>query len=108
MEAPALVTRDGRSMLFCSGGRYASTGYATGHAVADSIGGPYTKGAGPIVSTDLFGGQIVGPGGADVITFGDGSTRIAFHGWNKAFTSRPMYVHGLVRPGGVPRALGAP
>ncbi len=106
VEAPTLVRHGGRYVLLYSAASYRGSRYATGYATADSLGGPWTKGDGPLMSTQRFGGAVRGPGGQDVITFADGSTRIAFHGWDAAYGQRELHVAGLVWRGGVPSVVG--
>ena len=76
VEAPVLVKRPTRYVLFYSGGPYAGDRYFTGYAVSPSLTGPYTKSASPLMTTATLHGAVQGPGGADVL--GD---RVFFHGW---------------------------
>lgn len=76
IEAPVLVRRPGRYVLFYSGGPYHSDRYFTGHAVSPSLTGPFTKAARPLMTTATLGNAVQGPGGADVL-----GGHIFFHGW---------------------------
>lgn len=62
VEAPTLVKRDGRYVLFYSADFYDGDGYKTGYAVAASLTGPYTKAAAPLMTTASFSGAVHGPG----------------------------------------------
>jgi hypothetical protein len=76
IEAPVLVKRPTRYVLFYSGGPYRDDRYFTGYAVSSSLTGPYAKAGSPLMTTGTLHGAVRGPGGADVL--GD---RIFFHGW---------------------------
>ncbi|MFF3485732.1 glycoside hydrolase family 43 protein [Streptomyces sp. NPDC002701] len=100
IEAPTLVKRDGRYVLLYSADAYAreiedGTRYKTGYAVAKDLQGPYTKAAEPLMTTAFFGGQVIGPGGQDVVRGPDGRDRMVFHAWNADRTGRPMHLAGL-------------
>ncbi|MFD5625805.1 glycoside hydrolase family 43 protein [Streptomyces sp. NPDC127072] len=100
IEAPTLIKRDGRYVLLYSADAYspnveAGTRYKTGYALAESLQGPYTKAAEPLMTTESFASQVIGPGGQDVVTGPDGRDRIAFHAWNADRTKRPMYLADL-------------
>ncbi|WP_078095693.1 family 43 glycosylhydrolase [Streptomyces sp. fd1-xmd] len=82
VEAPTLVRRDGRYVLFYSAGFYGDHHYKTSYAVATRLTGPYVKATAPLMSTESFGGAVRGPGGQDVATGPDGQDRILFHGWS--------------------------
>ncbi len=104
VEAPTLVRRGSSYVLFYSANSYAGEQYATGYAVADRIEGPYRKSPEPLMTTDAVG--VIGPGGQDVVTAQDGSTRIVFHGWDEAVVKRGMYVAPLRWEGMRPVAEG--
>ncbi|OLT31374.1 hypothetical protein BJF79_37395 [Actinomadura sp. CNU-125] len=98
VEAPDLVKRGGKYVLFYSAGWYFKSNYQTRYAVASSIWGPYEKGAAPIQSTDLYGEKVEGPGSADVLSDGTGDYLLfhgitEYHGGSKV--TRPMYVAPL-------------
>ncbi|WP_240137904.1 family 43 glycosylhydrolase [Streptomyces sp. MUM 178J] len=107
VEAPTLIRRDGRYILFYSAGSYEGYGYATGYAVADRLTGPYTKTAEPLMSTESFAGAVRGPGGQDLVTGPDGRDRIVFHGWNADRSQRFMYAADLVFADGRPFVRGS-
>ena len=98
IEAPALVKRDGRYVLFYAAGVFYSADYQTRYATATTITGPYTKAAGPLLSTKGYGEQITGPGGADVVHDGTDSY-LVFHGITRFLggdsVQRSMYVAQL-------------
>ncbi|MFB7462576.1 family 43 glycosylhydrolase [Streptomyces sp. NPDC056224] len=92
VEAPTLVKRDGRYVLFYSADFYRGDGYKTGYAVATGLTGPYTKAAAPLMTTASVSGAVRGPGGQDVVTGPDGRDRILFHGWrDDGVRRRVMY-----------------
>ena len=91
VEAPTLVERDGRYVLFYSANDYGGENYATGYAVADSVLGPYVKAPEPLMTTDLSGGRYIGPGGQDVVAGPDGDV-IVFHSWDENIIQRGMNV----------------
>jgi hypothetical protein len=98
IEAPALVKRDGRYVLFYAAGVFYSSEYQTRYATASAITGPYTRAAAPLMSTEGYGKQITGPGGADVVHDGTDSY-LVFHGitrfWGGEAVQRAMYVAQL-------------
>ncbi|PVE09183.1 family 43 glycosylhydrolase [Streptomyces scopuliridis] len=107
IEAPALVKRAGRYVLFYSADHYGDDRYKTGYAVADSLTGPYTKAAAPLMTTDSFSGTVHGPGGQDVVTGPDGRDLIVFHGWSADRSHRGLYVAGLGWANGYPVVDGS-
>ena len=103
VEAPILIAHDGRYVLFYSANDYGSDAYAVGFATADAPLGPYTKNpSGPLLSTTGTGGRYLGPGGQDVVTVADGTSRIVFHSWDDLYLERGMNVLPLTWSGGVP------
>lgn len=107
VEAPTLVRVDGTYHLFYSANDYYGGNYRTGWATSTSLAGPWTKTPAPFLSTDLFRGRVVGPGGQDVVVRRDGSTALVFHGWDPTFTQRATYVRDLDFVDGVPVVDGA-
>ncbi|MFH8990464.1 family 43 glycosylhydrolase [Streptomyces sp. NPDC017940] len=107
VEAPTLVRRGGRYVLFYSAHFYSRDQYRTGYAVAERLTGPYTKAAGPLLTTDSFAGAVRGPGGQDVVTGPDGRDRIVFHGWNADYTQRFLYAADLGFADGRPVVRGS-
>ena len=81
VEGPTLWKHEGKYFLFYSANDYASPRYAVGYAESEAILGPYQKASEPLLKTNLKIG-IVGPGGQDVVTAGDGQTWLLFHAWD--------------------------
>ncbi|GGV20064.1 hypothetical protein GCM10010182_47350 [Actinomadura cremea] len=111
VEAPDLVKRGGKYVLFYSAGWYFESNYQTRYAVAPSIWGPYEKGPAPIQSTELYGEKVEGPGSADVLSDGTGDYLLfhgitEYHGGSKV--TRPMYVAPLGWDGTRPVVRGVP
>ncbi|MFC7915481.1 family 43 glycosylhydrolase [Streptomyces sp. NPDC057386] len=105
VEAPTLVRRQGRYVLFYSAGPYSNDAYRTGYATAEHLTGPYTHAAQPLMTTDSFSRTVLGPGGQDVVTGPDGRDRIVFHGWSG--TRRVMYLAELGFTDGRPVVRGS-
>ncbi|MFI0450829.1 glycoside hydrolase family 43 protein [Actinomadura sp. 6N118] len=80
VEAPDLVYRNGKYVLFYSAGVFSKDNYQTRYAVASKLGGPYKKAAKPLMTTGGFGRKVNGPGGADALWGGAGVWSIVFHG----------------------------
>ena len=95
VEAPTLMKHHGTYYLFYSANDFGGGNYRTGYATATAITGPYTKSDTELMSTDLFHGTVIGPGGQDVVTNRDGSTSIVFHGWDPTYSYRAMYASKL-------------
>jgi beta-xylosidase len=108
VEAPTLLKRDGRYVLFYSANDYAGSRYAIGYATAEAIGGPYAKADGPFLSTEGSGFAWLGPGGQDVAIAPDGSERLVFHSWDRAVRYRGINVATLSWENAVPRIVGPP
>jgi arabinan endo-1,5-alpha-L-arabinosidase len=99
VEAPSVVKTASRFLLFYSADTFQSSGYHTCYASAPKVTGPFVKADAPFLSTDLLGGKVDGPGGADVV---DG--HIYFHGWlGGARTARGLYSLPISFPGDVPQ-----
>ena len=108
VEAPTLVKHGSTYYLFYSANDFGGGNYRTGYATSTSITGPYVKSHTELMTTDLFHGTVIGPGGQDVITRPDGSTAIVFHGWDPTYSYRGMYVSALSwSPTGVPSVEAA-
>ncbi|GAA2426847.1 hypothetical protein GCM10010191_44310 [Actinomadura vinacea] len=111
IEAPALVKRGGTYVLFYAAGVFYSPEYQTRYATATAIGGPYTKAATPLLSTEGYGKRITGPGGADIVHDG-GDSYLVFHGITKFFggdhVQRAMYVAQLGWANAAPVVRGSP
>lgn len=82
VEAPTLVRREGRYVLFYSAGDYTGRGYEVAYATSPALLGPYVKAATPLLSTPLLG--VDGPGGQALATGPGGGTLLAFHAWKVA------------------------
>lgn len=94
-EAPTLVKHGDTYVLVYSANNFAGGGYLTSYATASELLGPYTKSPVPLMTTELMDNQVVGPGGQDIVTAKDGSTKIVFHGWDPTYTYRAMYLRDL-------------
>lgn len=101
VEAPTLWKRDGRYYLFYSANDYASQRYAVGYAVADQVLGPYAKPARRALLKSVIPEGVLGPGGQDIVTDGDGETWLVYHSWT-AGSYRRMNIDRLVWEDGVP------
>lgn len=101
VEAPVIVKHAGSYVLLYSANDYGGDSYATGAATASSLRGPYTKHDGPILSTSGSGGRYLGPGGADLVTFG-GKDWLLFHSWDDAVVYRGLHAVPVTWRGGVP------
>ncbi len=100
VEAPTLVRHGNTYVLFYSANDYGGEKYASGYATASRLEGPYEKATEQLLSTAKL--KVIGPGGQDVITDAGGRTRIVFHAWDDAITSRAMYVMDLQWQGDKP------
>jgi beta-xylosidase len=80
IENPALVASGRSYTLLYSGGRWESSGYATGYATCTTPLGPCTKATvdRPLLAS---GGDQAGPGGATVVTGPAGDHWLAYHAW---------------------------
>lgn len=90
IEAPKMVRRPSRYVLFYAAGVYSQNTYSTSYAVSSTLTGAYTKAYRPLITTDSVNGAVQGPGGADVLA---GGAHIYFHGWLSGH--RGMYVADL-------------
>jgi beta-xylosidase len=106
IEAPFLVHRGHTYYMFYSYGAWNNDSYTEGYATAPSLSGPWAKSDVPLLSTALFGGSVVGPGGMSVLR-GGADSRIVFHGVRSdpAFR-RGLHVDDLSWRHGIPVAAG--
>ncbi|MDI5978824.1 glycoside hydrolase family 43 protein [Amycolatopsis magusensis] len=87
VEAPVVVRRPSKYLLFYAADTYESSTYHTSYATAPTLTGPFVKAPAPLLSTAGLGGQVDGPGGADVL-----EDRIFFHSWLTAeHTARGLF-----------------
>ncbi len=98
VEAPVLVERDGRYVLFYSANNYGDESYAVGAAVSDELFGPYEKLEEPVLAS---AGELRGPGGQDVVATPDGDA-LVFHSWDELFIYRGLVVRPLTWEDGTP------
>ncbi|MED5617827.1 glycoside hydrolase family 43 protein [Ideonella sp. BN130291] len=113
IEAPTMWVHEGTYHLFYSGGNYADTSYAVGHAVCAGPLGPCERAAAnPVLkSRQDTTPPLVGPGHAGLLQVGD-QTWIAYHAWEVTATGargnrRFMYLDKLDWVNGTP-VVGGP
>jgi len=94
VEAPYLIHRHGRYVMFYSYGAWNNDTYTEGYATARSLAGPWTKSPTPLMTTAGFDGAVIGPGGASIL-HQHGHDTIVFHGVNTTPFYRAMYVDDL-------------
>jgi hypothetical protein len=102
IEAPDLVQRDDKMVLFYSGGSFASCGYYTSYATAPAVTGPWSPAPEAFMTQANTG--LCGPGGADVVTAQDGlggGDKVVMHA-AVADGSRHMYSINLRWVNGLP------
>jgi predicted GH43/DUF377 family glycosyl hydrolase len=86
VEAPALVSYNGSLVLFYSGARWTTDGYALGAARCDTPAGPCRKVPEPVLRSF---GSIAGPGGADFVEPGDGSLWMLYSAFRSPHVGYP-------------------
>ena len=98
IEAPSLVTYDGRLYLFYSGNQYTNSSYAIGYAVCASPTGPCSR----VERTPLLasGSGIAGPGAQVGFKDSDGSLRMAYSAWREGHVGYPQTKACLQQPDG--------
>ncbi|HEU5161418.1 MAG TPA: family 43 glycosylhydrolase [Streptosporangiaceae bacterium] len=111
IEAPAMVKRGGKYVLFYASGVFFNSSYRTGYAEASSIIGPYVKADRSLLSTDGYRDKVIGPGGADIVADANGD-HIVFHGilgfLGGRRVIRGMFVADLAWANGRPVVRGSP
>jgi beta-xylosidase len=101
IEAPSLVRKGGKYVLFYSGNAYNSGAYFTNYATANSLAGPFVKAPGQWLNKGSLGGGFTNPGGQDVVPGKGGRDYLVFHGYARP-GQRSMYVAGLRWSGAKP------
>jgi beta-xylosidase len=93
IEGPSMILHEGVYFLFYSGGYYDSAGYAIGYARCASPSGPCTKATtdAPLLKSS---GNLLGPGGQEVFTDGQGAAWLAYHAWTAPLAA---YAEGGLR-----------
>jgi beta-xylosidase len=103
VEAPDLVTNDGRYFLFYSGSNWNSANYAVGVASCSGPLGPCAK---QLSQPVLASATMEGPGSESIFTDASGSYWIAFDGWIPGGVgyphSRDLYLRRLNLSGTTP------
>lgn len=92
IEAPTLVQEEESYVLMYSANDYGGGDYAVGYATAAQVTGPFTKAAGPLLTSQSLDGAYFGPGGQDVVTGPDGDDYLVFHSWYADLSYRGMNV----------------
>lgn len=87
VENPSMVNMDGQWILFYSGNKWNTEGYAVGYALCDGPIGPCHRPA----NSRLHGssGGYVGPGGADVFRSRGGRMLALYAAWDKGKVGDP-------------------
>ena len=95
-EAPTLIRHGQKYVLFYSGAwTFDTDQYKTGFATSDNLFGPYVKATEPLLTTKKTNGDALGPGGEDVVTGSDGNDYIFYHGWDKEYKKRMLFINHL-------------
>ena len=102
VEAPTMIKRDGRYLMFYSANAYDTDRYAMGYAVCRTPVGPCTDAEeNPVLSSSKAGrgARLIGPGHQGIIDV-EGRTYVAYHGWNRGQEEggdrcRAMYIDEL-------------
>jgi GH43 family beta-xylosidase len=94
LEGPFVCRRQGRYVLFYSGGNWEQPTYGVSWAVADSPLGPWRETTSePLLRT--VPGKVVGPGHNSVVVGPDGQDVMVYHAWDPEGTARRMFVDPL-------------
>jgi len=94
LEGPFVCRRQGRYVLFYSGGNWEEPTYGVSWATADSPLGPWRESTGePLLRT--VPGKVVGPGHNSVVIGPDGQDVMVYHAWDAEGTARRMFVDPL-------------
>ncbi|WP_051342709.1 glycoside hydrolase family 43 protein [Pseudonocardia spinosispora] len=94
VEAPTLVRRGGKYILFYSGNRYNSGRYFINYASASSLAGPFVKHPGTLLDGNTLNKKYANPGGQEVV-LGGTHDYLVFHADIGRF-QRGMFAAGLV------------
>jgi beta-xylosidase len=92
LEGPFVCHRQGRYVLFYSGGNWEEPTYGVSWAVADHPLGPWREepGTEPLLRT--VPGHVIGPGHNSVVTGPDGQDVLVYHAWDAGGTARRMCI----------------
>lgn len=100
VEAPTLLRRGSRYVLFFSANSFFSGRYFVNYATSSRLAGGYTKAPGALVSKQTSGGTLSNPGGQTVAHSMLGGDRLVFHA--DVPGGRGMFVAGLSWRGDTP------
>ncbi len=110
VEAPDLVSVNGRYLLFYSGNDWGTASYGVGVATCAAPLGPCTDASPTAILSS--GNGMAGPGGESIFQDAQGNSWIAFAAWNPGAVgfpnSRGLYVRSLTMSGTVPTVGGPP
>lgn len=109
IEGAFCLYHDNRYWCLYSGGRWSSSNYGVGFAVADAITGPWRDDMAVHGPTVLKGTEeeVIGPGHNSVTVAPDGKTLVmVYHAWDPARTKRRMCIDPLVWTPQGPRCDG--
>jgi len=87
IENPSMVLIGGQWVLFYSGGKWNTEGYAVGYALCDGATGPCHRPSSSRVHSSS--GGYVGPGGADVFRSRGGRMLAVYAAWDKGKVGDP-------------------
>jgi GH43 family beta-xylosidase len=92
LEGPFVCQRQGRYVLFYSGGNWEEPTYGVSWAVADHPLGPWHEEpeVEPLLHT--VPGHVIGPGHNSVVAGPDGQDVMVYHAWDPKRTARRMCI----------------
>lgn len=93
VEAPTLVRRGGKYVLFYSGNRFDSGRYFVNYAMAPSLSGAFVKHNGTLLDGNTLSGKHPNPGGQDIVV-GPARSYLVFHA-DIGRGQRGMFAAGL-------------
>jgi beta-xylosidase len=95
LEGPFVRRRDGRYVLFYSGGNWEEPTYGVGWAEAEHPLGPWRERSDrpPLLRT--VPGRVLGPGHNSVVDGPDGQDVVVYHAWDADRTARRLFVDPL-------------
>jgi arabinan endo-1,5-alpha-L-arabinosidase len=92
LEGPFVCRRQGRYVIFYSGGNWEEPTYGVGWAGADHPLGPWTEPQGLEPLLRSVPGHVVGPGHNSLVVGPDGQDVLVYHAWDPAGTARRLCI----------------
>ena len=103
LEGPCVVKKDGRYILFYSGGNWQNESYGVSYATSDTPIGPWShESTWSAITLNSSSSELLGPGHCSILRVNNSEDILVYHAWNEDKTIRQLFMDKLQWVGGLP------